>query len=49
MSGGAETVVALNRTAVNGAVTKLVAGARGVSLSTYNEHAHLPPGQVTYR
>jgi len=47
--GGAETVVALNRTAVNGAVTKLVAGSSGVSLSTYNEHAHLPAEQVTYR
>ncbi|MFP5219141.1 MAG: histidine phosphatase family protein [Actinomycetes bacterium] len=49
VSGGAETVVALNRTAVNGAITKLVAGSRGVSLSSYNEHAHLPPDQVTYR
>jgi broad specificity phosphatase PhoE len=49
VGAGAETVVALNRTAVNGAVTKLVAGASGVSLSTYNEHAHLPPDAVTYR
>lgn len=49
VSGGAETVVALNRTAVNGAVTKLIAGSRGISLSSYNEHAHLPPDSVTYR
>lgn len=49
LGGGAEAVVALNRTAVNGAVTQLVAGSRGLSLSTYNEHAHLPRESVTYR
>jgi broad specificity phosphatase PhoE len=47
--GGAETVVALNRAAVNGAVTKLVAGDSGTSLLSFNEHAHLPADAVTYR
>lgn len=46
---GAAGVVALNRVTVNGAVTTLVAGASGTSLLTFNEHAHLPPGDVTYR
>jgi broad specificity phosphatase PhoE len=49
LGGGAQTVVALNRTAVNGAVTKLVIGDSGTSLLTYNEHSHLDPGDVTYR
>ena len=49
LAGGAETVVALNRTAVNGAVTKLAAGSSGTSLLAFNEHAHLPPADVTYR
>jgi broad specificity phosphatase PhoE len=49
LGGGAEAVVALNRTAVNGAVTTLVAGGSGTSLLTFNEHAHLPREDVTYR
>lgn len=49
LGGPAQTVVALNRLAVNGGVTKLVAGSTGLSLSTFNEHAHLPVEQVTYR
>jgi len=46
---GADGVVALNRVAVNGAITKLAFGARGTTLVTFNEHAHLPPDAVTYR
>ncbi|HWG92749.1 MAG TPA: histidine phosphatase family protein [Mycobacteriales bacterium] len=49
LGGGAEAVVALNRTAVNGAITTLVAGGSGTSLLTFNEHAHLPREDVTYR
>jgi broad specificity phosphatase PhoE len=45
----AEGFVALNRVAVNGAVTKLVAGSGGTSLLTFNEHGHLDAGAVTYR
>jgi broad specificity phosphatase PhoE len=39
----------LNPVLTNVSVTKLVVGRRGVTLSTYNEHAFLPPDQVTYR
>lgn len=49
LDGGAATVVALNRVAVNGAVTTLVAGSSGTSLVAFNEHAHLDPADVTYR
>lgn len=49
LRGGAETVVALNRVTVNGAVTKLVSGSSGTSLVAFNEHAHLDPADVTYR
>ncbi|MEU4560727.1 histidine phosphatase family protein [Actinoplanes sp. NPDC023936] len=42
---------ALNRVAVNTGVTKLIAGRRGLSMSTYNEHTHLEAdaGLLTYR
>lgn len=49
LGGGPETVVALHRTAVNGAVTTVLGGRRGLSLVSWNEHAHLPAGAVTYR
>jgi len=41
--------VAFNHVVINGAITKLVSGRRGVSLVSFNEHAHLPPELVTYR
>lgn len=42
--------VPLNRVAVNAAVTKVISGRRGLSVVSYNEHAHLEPdGLVTYR
>ncbi|MFC4501588.1 MULTISPECIES: histidine phosphatase family protein [Streptomyces] len=40
---------ALNRVAVNTGVTKVVAGSRGLTLVTFNEHSHLSPQLVTYR
>ena len=42
---------ALNRVAVNTGVTKVVAGRRGLWLSTYNEHPHVEadPRLLTYR
>jgi broad specificity phosphatase PhoE len=46
---GAPAVVAFNRVAVNGAITKLAVGGSGVSLLTFNEHGHLDAGSVTYR
>jgi hypothetical protein len=42
---------ALNRVSVNTGVTKVIAGKRGLSLSTYNEHTHLErePELLSYR
>ncbi|WP_148572485.1 histidine phosphatase family protein [Nocardioides caldifontis] len=47
----AATFGALNRVAVNTAVTKVLSGRRGLTLSTYNEHAHLEGDRrpLTYR
>jgi broad specificity phosphatase PhoE len=42
--------VQFNRVAINCAVTKLVSGRGGTTLVSFNEHAHLPAGDlVTYR
>jgi broad specificity phosphatase PhoE len=41
--------VALNRTTVNAGVTKILAGRRGLSLLSYNEHGHLAPDDITFR
>lgn len=49
LDAGGRTVVALNRVAVNTAVTKIIAGSQGLSMSAFNEHAHLPAADVTYR
>lgn len=48
---GGAGVVALNRVAVNAAVSKVVVGRSGASVVSYNDHAHLEPGRrlVTYR
>ena len=44
-------VVALNRVAVNTGITTLACGSRGVSLVTFNDHAHLAADRslLTYR
>jgi broad specificity phosphatase PhoE len=45
-------VVALNRVTVNTGVTTVTSGASGLSLLTFNDHAHLAGGdrrQITYR
>jgi broad specificity phosphatase PhoE len=44
-------VVALNRVAVNTGITTLACGSRGVSLVTFNDHAHLAADRSlpTYR
>ncbi len=39
----------LNTVVVNSSVTTVVEGRSGRSLVTFNEHAHLPAGQVSYR
>jgi broad specificity phosphatase PhoE len=41
--------VAFNRVTVNTGVTKLVRGRSGLSLVSFNEHAHLEPALITYR
>lgn len=49
LDGGARSVVMLNRVAINSAITKLIVGPSGISLSTFNEHGHLDKGDVTSR
>jgi hypothetical protein len=41
----------LNPVCVNSGVTRLVAGRRGTTLVSFNEHGHLDgvPGVLTYR
>ena len=46
---GAAGLVAFNRVAVNGAVTKLAAGRTGLALLTFNEHSHVDGDNLTYR
>ena len=49
---GADGVVALNRVTVNGGITKLVVGRGGVSLVSFNDHAHFEGSSrdlLTYR
>ncbi len=47
-----QSLIAYNRVCVNTGITKLVAGRRGVSLVSFNEHGHLErtrPPLITYR
>ncbi len=49
--GDASLWAKLNRVAVNTAVTKLVTGRSGITLSSFNEHSHLEHDRtlITYR
>lgn len=38
---GPDGLIALNRVSVNASITTVVSGSRGLSLVTFNEHAHL--------
>ncbi|MBI1350350.1 MAG: histidine phosphatase family protein [Actinomycetales bacterium] len=51
LGADAAGVVALNRVSVNASITTVVAGARGLSLVSFNDHAHLlgQPGLRTNR
>lgn len=49
LGGGVEQWIRLNRVTVNTGVTKLVTGRQGISLVTFNEHAHLTREETTYR
>ncbi|WP_216216038.1 histidine phosphatase family protein [Amycolatopsis aidingensis] len=40
LGGGAESFLFLNRVTANAGITKLVAGQSGLSLLSFNEHAH---------
>ncbi|GIE80555.1 fructose 2,6-bisphosphatase [Actinoplanes philippinensis] len=50
-TGSSTGWAALNRVSVNTGVTKVIAGSRGLSLSTFNEHTHVEadPRLLTYR
>ncbi|GAA1891110.1 histidine phosphatase family protein [Paeniglutamicibacter psychrophenolicus] len=49
LNGGFDQWLALNRVTVNSGVTKIVFGASGKTMVTYNEHGHLPHSWITYR
>jgi broad specificity phosphatase PhoE len=51
LAGDASLWANLNRVAVNAAVTKVLTGRSGLTLSTYNDHSHLEHDRelVTYR
>jgi broad specificity phosphatase PhoE len=49
LGAGPETYRRLLPVITNASVTKVVAGRRGISLVTFNEHAHLSPDRITYR
>ncbi len=49
LDGGPATYARLLPTTVNTGVTRIVSGRRGLSLVSYNEHAHLPGHLLTYR
>lgn len=49
LGGGTEQWILLNRVCVNTGVTTVVAGRRGLSLLSFNEHGHLGRADMTYR
>lgn len=49
LNGGFPQWLALNRVTVNSGVTKIVTGASGKTMVTFNDHGHLPRSWVTYR
>ena len=49
LNGGFEQWLALNRVTVNSGVTKIVSGASGKTMVTFNDHGHLPSSWITYR
>ena len=49
LGGGIDTWMRLNPVTVNASVAKVVVGARGTTLVSFNDHGHLEPDHVTYR
>ena len=51
LDAGADGIIALNRVSTNASITTLLAGSRGLSLLTFNDHAHFAHDRsmLTYR
>ena len=49
LAGGAPTYGRLLPGIVNGGITRVISGRRGLTLLSFNEHQHLVPELVTYR
>lgn len=49
LGGGFDLWLRLNRVTVNTGVTKIVGGAQGITLVSFNDHSHLANDMVTYR
>jgi broad specificity phosphatase PhoE len=49
LAGGAPTYSRLLPGIVNGGITRVISGRRGLTLLSFNEHQHLAPELVTYR
>ncbi|CAN5184730.1 MAG: histidine phosphatase family protein [Nocardioides sp.] len=49
LGGSPEQWILLNRVCVNTGATRFLVGRHGVSLLTFNDHAHLPRTMITYR
>ncbi|SEB64497.1 histidine phosphatase family protein [Rhodococcus koreensis] len=48
LGGGPELWHRLQTVAVNTGITKVIAGSRGLTLVSFNDHSHLEPNQLTY-
>jgi broad specificity phosphatase PhoE len=49
LGGGVDSWMRMNPVTVNASVAKVVVGARGTTLISFNAHGHLEPDHVTYR
>ena len=49
LGGGVDLSNQLNPVIANASYAKVVVGARGTTLVSFNEHGHLEPDHVTYR
>ncbi|MGH3336436.1 MAG: histidine phosphatase family protein [Nocardioides sp.] len=49
LAAGTGTYQRLAPVVVNSSVTRVVSGRRGLTLVSFNDHAHLPPELLTYR
>lgn len=49
LGGGVDLWMRLNPVTVNASIAKITVGARGMTLISLNDHAHLEPDHITYR